>query len=90
LATAPVVPVPKNGSSTISHCFVVDKITLLRSSWGFRVGNIMLNLGYWILNDITWYKPNPMPNFLGKRFSNATEILLWCSKGKENKKYTFN
>jgi DNA modification methylase len=56
----------------------------------FRVGNIMLNLGFWILNDVTWYKTNPMPNFLGTRFTNATETLLWCSKGKEFKKYTFN
>ena len=56
----------------------------------FRVGNIMLNLGFWILNDVTWYKTNPMPNFLGIRFTNATETLLWCSKKKESKKYTFN
>jgi DNA modification methylase len=56
----------------------------------FRVGNIMLNLGFWILNDVTWYKTNPMPNFLGTRFTNATETLLWCSKRKESKKYTFN
>ncbi|MDR3244017.1 MAG: site-specific DNA-methyltransferase, partial [Elusimicrobiota bacterium] len=56
----------------------------------FRVGTIMLNLGYWILNDVTWYKTNPMPNFLGTRFTNATETLLWCSKGENYKKYTFN
>ena len=56
----------------------------------FRVGNIMLNLGFWILNDVTWYKTNPMPNFLGTRFTNATETLLWCSKGEQHKKYTFN
>jgi len=56
----------------------------------FRVGNIMLNLGFWILNDVTWYKTNPMPNFLGTRFTNATETLLWCSKGENCKKYTFN
>lgn len=56
----------------------------------YRVGNIMLNLGYWILNDVTWYKTNPMPNFLGTRFTNATETLLWCSKGENYKKYTFN
>ncbi|MDR1443728.1 MAG: site-specific DNA-methyltransferase [Treponema sp.] len=56
----------------------------------FRIGNIMLNLGFWILNDITWHKTNPMPNFLGKRFTNATETLLWCSKGEQYKKYTFN
>jgi DNA modification methylase len=56
----------------------------------FRIGNIMLNLGFWILNDITWYKTNPMPNFMGTRFTNATETLLWCTKGEQYKKYTFN
>jgi DNA modification methylase len=56
----------------------------------FRVGNIMLNLGFWILNDVTWHKTNPMPNFLGTRFTNATETLLWCSRGEHYKKYTFN
>jgi DNA modification methylase len=56
----------------------------------FRVGNIMLNLGFWILNDVTWHKTNPMPNFMGTRFTNATETLLWCSKGENSKKYTFN
>ncbi|MDR2134201.1 MAG: site-specific DNA-methyltransferase [Treponema sp.] len=56
----------------------------------FRAGNIMLNLGFWILNDVTWYKTNPMPNFLGARFTNATETLIWCSKGEHCKKYTFN
>lgn len=56
----------------------------------FRVGNIMLNLGFWILNDVTWYKTNPMPNFLGTRFTNATETLIWCSKSESCKKYTFN
>lgn len=56
----------------------------------FRIGNIMLNLGFWILNDVTWHKTNPMPNFLGTRFTNATETLLWCSKSAESKKYTFN
>ncbi|MDR2404036.1 MAG: site-specific DNA-methyltransferase [Spirochaetaceae bacterium] len=56
----------------------------------FRIGNIMLNLGFWILNDVTWYKANPMPNFMGTRFTNATETLLWCSKSERCKKYTFN
>jgi DNA modification methylase len=56
----------------------------------FRVGNIMLNLGFWILNDVTWHKTNPMPNFMGTRFTNATETLLWCSKGEKCKEYTFN
>jgi modification methylase len=56
----------------------------------FRIGAVMLNLGFWILNDVTWHKTNPMPNFLGKRFTNAAETLLWCAKSKECKKYTFN
>jgi DNA modification methylase len=56
----------------------------------FRVGSIMLDLGFWILNNVTWHKTNPMPNFLGTRFTNSTETLLWCSKGENYKKYTFN
>jgi site-specific DNA-methyltransferase (adenine-specific) len=56
----------------------------------FRVGTIMMDLGYWILNDVTWYKTNPMPNFRGTRFQNATETLIWAKKSTEQKKYTFN
>jgi modification methylase len=56
----------------------------------FRVGSIMLNLGFWILNDIIWHKTNPMPNFLGTRFTNASETILWCAKDRNYKKYTFN
>ena len=55
----------------------------------FRVGKIMQDLGYWILNDIIWIKTNPMPNFKGTRFNNAHETLIWASKDKESK-YTFN
>ena len=55
----------------------------------FRVGNIMQNLGYWILNDIIWHKTNPMPNFRGTRFTNAHETLLWCTTSRKAK-YTFN
>ena len=55
----------------------------------FRVGKIMQDLGYWILNDIMWIKTNPMPNFKGTRFNNAQETLIWASKDK-NSKYTFN
>ncbi len=43
----------------------------------FRIGKIMQDLGYWILNDIIWVKTNPMPNWLGVRFTNATETLIW-------------
>jgi len=55
----------------------------------YRIGYIMQNLGFWILNDVVWSKPNPVPNFKGTRFTNANEIMLWCSKSKKAK-YTFN
>ena len=55
----------------------------------FRVGTIMQNLGYWILNDVLWIKTNPMPNFRGVRFTNAHETLIWAST-KKGAKYTFN
>lgn len=51
----------------------------------FRVGKIMMDLGFWILNDVQWYKTNPMPNFKGTRFTNATETLLWCKNQKFKK-----
>lgn len=56
----------------------------------FRLGKIMQDLGYWILNDVIWVKTNPMPNWLGVRFTNATETLIWAVKDKKTKKYTFN
>src|ERR1700761_51285 len=49
----------------------------------FRVGAILQDLGYWILNDIIWCKTNPMPNFHGKRFTNAHETLIWASPSPE-------
>jgi len=55
----------------------------------YRVGKIMQDLGYWILNDVIWIKTNPMPNFKGTRFTNAHETLIWAAKSK-NSKYTFN
>jgi len=55
----------------------------------FRVGRILQDLGYWILNDIVWVKNNPMPNFYGVRFTNAHETLIWAQKVK-GAKYTFN
>lgn len=55
----------------------------------YRIGYIMQNLGFWILNDVVWSKPNPVPNFKGTRFTNANEIMLWCSKSQKSK-YTFN
>ena len=55
----------------------------------FRVGAILQDLGFWILNDIIWRKSNPMPNFRGTRFTNAHETLIWASMG-EKAKYHFN
>ena len=55
----------------------------------FRVGAIMQDMGFWILNDIVWRKANPMPNFKGTRFTNAHETLIWASMG-EKARYTFN
>ena len=56
----------------------------------FRIGYILQDLGYWILNDIIWQKANPMPNFKGTRFTNAHETIIWASKNKNSKKYVFN
>lgn len=55
----------------------------------YRVGAILQDLGYWILNDVIWIKSNPMPNFRGVRFTNAHETLLWACKYR-GAKYTFN
>jgi modification methylase len=55
----------------------------------FRVGTILQDLGYWILNDVVWRKTNPMPNFRGRRFTNAHETLIWASRDA-TKGYTFN
>lgn len=55
----------------------------------FRVGTILQNLGYWVLNSIEWIKSNPMPNFRGVRFTNAHETLIWAQK-EAGQPYTFN
>jgi modification methylase len=55
----------------------------------FRVGAALQDAGYWILNDVVWRKANPMPNFRGKRLTNAHETLIWASKS-DAAKYTFN
>ncbi len=55
----------------------------------FRIGTIMQDLGFWILNDVIWIKTNPMPNFRGVRFTNAHETLIWASIGK-GARYTFH
>ena len=56
----------------------------------FRVGTVLQDLGYWILNDVVWRKSNPMPNFRGRRFTNAHETLIWAAREANAKGYTFN
>ena len=56
----------------------------------FRVGVVLQDLGFWILNDVVWRKSNPMPNFKGTRFANAHETLIWAAKSRGAKRYTFN
>jgi modification methylase len=55
----------------------------------FRVGTLLQDLGFWIQNDVIWRKTNPMPNFRGRRFTNAHETLIWCAKS-ETARPTFN
>ncbi|MFV2092765.1 MAG: site-specific DNA-methyltransferase [Hyphomicrobiales bacterium] len=55
----------------------------------FRVGAMLQDLGFWILNDVVWRKTNPMPNFRGRRFTNAHETLIWAARD-EKSRYTFN
>src|SRR5215212_11420454 len=56
----------------------------------FRVGTILQDLGFWILNDVVWRKSNPMPNFRGRRFTNAHETMIWAAREAGAKSYTFN
>ena len=56
----------------------------------FRAGSILQDMGFWILNDIIWRKANPMPNFRGRRFTNAHETLIWAAKSARSKNYCFN
>lgn len=55
-----------------------------------RIGKIMQDMGFWILNDVVWIKNNPMPNWLGVRFTNAIETLVWAVKDKNAKGYYFD
>jgi modification methylase len=56
----------------------------------FRVGTVLQDLGFWILNDVVWLKTNPMPNFRGRRFTNAHETMIWAARNPNQKSYTFN
>jgi DNA modification methylase len=55
----------------------------------FRIGRIMQDLGFWIINDVIWVKTNPMPNFRGTRFTNAHETLVYAIKDRDAR-YTFH
>ena len=55
----------------------------------FRIGAILQEMGFWILNDVVWRKANPMPNFRGRRFTNAHETMIWAARGRESR-YRFN
>src|SRR4029078_6542355 len=55
----------------------------------YRVGTALQDLGFWTLNDVIWRKTNPMPNFRGRRFTNAHAPLIWSAKSRESK-YAFN
>ncbi len=56
----------------------------------FRIGAALQDQGFWILNDVVWRKSNPMPNFRGRRFTNAHETLIWCAREPSRRGYTFN
>jgi modification methylase len=56
----------------------------------FRIGTALQDLGFWVLNDVIWRKTNPMPNFRGRRFTNAHETMIWCKKSEDQRSYTFN
>ena len=77
--------------SAAHHCLKDDGSIWVIGSYHniFRVGAILQDLGFWILNDVIWRKTNPMPNFRGRRFTNAHETMIWASKD-QNAKYTFN
>jgi modification methylase len=55
----------------------------------FRIGTILQDLGFWVLNDIVWRKSNPMPNFRGRRFTNAHETMIWAARGRDSR-HRFN
>ena len=55
----------------------------------FRIGAILQEMGFWILNDVVWRKANPMPNFRGRRFTNAHETMIWAARA-QGSRYRFN
>lgn len=47
------------------------------------VGYAMQRLGFKLLNDITWVKPNPPPNLSCRYFTHATETIIWAGRDKK-------
>lgn len=82
----------RNWLAAVSRVMKADATLFVIGSYHniFRVGTILQDLGFWILNDIIWRKTNPMPNFRGRRFTNAHETIIWAAKSQKAKKYTFN
>jgi DNA modification methylase len=56
----------------------------------YRIGALMQDIGFWILNDVTWLKTNPMPNWLNVRLTNATETLIWAVRERGARGYVYN
>ena len=55
----------------------------------FSVGFAMQQLGFKILNDIIWFKPNASPNLSCRYFTHSTETVIWAAKNQKSK-HTFN
>lgn len=51
------------------------------------IGFAMQQLGFKILNDITWVKPNPPPNISCRYFTHATETIIWAAKNSKSKHF---
>lgn len=49
----------------------------------FSVGQILTELGFKILNVITWEKTNPPPNFSCRYFTYSTEQIIWARKSEK-------
>ncbi|MBC7287910.1 MAG: site-specific DNA-methyltransferase [Armatimonadetes bacterium] len=56
----------------------------------YRIGALLQDIGFWILNDVTWFKTNPMPNWLNVRMTNATETLIWAVRDRDAKDYVYD
>lgn len=53
----------------------------------FSVAQCMTELGYKIINCITWQKPNPPPNLSCRYFTHSTEFIIWAKKSEKSKHY---